>query len=443
MNRTKNTFWILFLLGWGMCLQAQTHRFVTPTGAGATNGLNWENATTLQNALTEAQGSPNTIIHLMVGEYVLPAEISIPAGVTVMGGYKTSSTETDTTMHSYPGYNLNWTNSGLCTILSGNHNHRVATVHGTLKCCVVRDGNTAENGGGALIDGGTVTHCVLIYNKAFNPNETYQAKGGGAYIQNNGKLLNCVVSFNRADNGFGVAGTTGSVTSNTITQNYATNCGTVTDYDGNVYKTVTIGDQCWMRENLRTTHYADGTAIENGYYSNSTPYYNNPYEGVAQAQIYGYLYNRLAAWNSVSGSSGTSSVIQGVCPTDWHLPSDEEFSQMVAFIQLDASNICGGSMNNIAKSLASNENWSSHYGECSVGNDLTANNSTLFNAQPSGMISSYFDYLYQKTSWITATYNSSNQCVIRTLYWDNATLVTETVSNERYHYSVRCVKNNE
>lgn len=442
MNRTKNTFWMLFLLGWGLCLQAQTHRYVTPTGAGATNGLNWENATTLQNALTEAQGSPNTIIHLMVGEYVLPAEISIPAGVTVMGGYKTASTETDTTMHSYPGYNINWSNAGLCTILSGNGNHRVATVHGTLKCCVVRDGNTAENGGGALIDGGTVTHCVLVYNKAFNPNETYQAKGGGAYIQNNGNLLNCVVSFNRADNGFGIAGTTGNVTSNTITQNYATNCGTVTDYDGNVYKTVTIGDQCWMRENLRTTHFADGTAIvaSSGYYNNS-PCYSNPYADLSQAQTYGYLYNRSAAWNNSSSSSGDSPM-QGICPNGWHLPSDEEFSQLVTFIQYDASNICGSSMDNVSKSLASNENWNTHSGECSIGNDLTANNSTLFTAQPSGIYTYNFTEFYQRTAWITSTYNSNNQCVLRSLYWDNATLVTQTL-DENYQYSVRCLKNNE
>ena len=41
-------------------------------------------------------------------------------------------------------------------------------------------------------------------------------------------------------------------------------CGTVTDYDGNVYNTVTIGTQCWIVENLRSTHYADGSPLEDG-----------------------------------------------------------------------------------------------------------------------------------------------------------------------------------
>ena len=52
---------------------------------------------------------------------------------------------------------------------------------------------------------------------------------------------------------------------------------TVTDYDGNVYNTVKIGTQCWMKQNLRTTHYANGGAIYSGgsSYSTTTPYYYN------------------------------------------------------------------------------------------------------------------------------------------------------------------------
>lgn len=41
-------------------------------------------------------------------------------------------------------------------------------------------------------------------------------------------------------------------------------CGSVTDYDGNTYKTVQLGSQCWMAENLKTTHYSDGKGIPTG-----------------------------------------------------------------------------------------------------------------------------------------------------------------------------------
>ena len=86
MNK-KNLLWtIVLLLGWGMSAQAQTHLFATPEGAGSANGLTWENAYTLTAALANANN--NTIIHLKVGEYLLTAEITIPTGVQVIGGYE-------------------------------------------------------------------------------------------------------------------------------------------------------------------------------------------------------------------------------------------------------------------------------------------------------------------------------------------------------------------
>ena len=104
---------------------------------------------------------------------------------------------------------------------------------------------------------------------------------------------------------------------------------TVTDYDGNVYPTVQIGKQCWMRENLKVLHYEDGTALLLGNdqeHSHELPYYFI-YQGLdSLAEIYGLLYS----WSAAMGGNQSyqDSMVQGICPNGWHIPSDEEWCEM-------------------------------------------------------------------------------------------------------------------
>ena len=421
---------IMLLVGWGMCAMAQTHLFVAADGNDASNGLTWENAKqTVQGAIAIANS--NTVIHVKVGEYNLATEFTVPNGVTVIGGYATASAGTDITQRNYPGTNSNWSNAGRCTILDGGYTHRVATVSagGRLEGCVLRHGKTSGNGAGVLIDGGTVTHCVMLNNLAYNNVDTTQAKGGGAYIQNNGQLLNCVVSYNRADNGFGVAGTTGDVINNTITQNYGTHCGTVVDYDGNLYETVVIGEQCWMRENLRTTHYADGTTVG----------YQNPGSSEAETQTFGLLYTWNAAMHGASATEDNPSGVQGICPNGWHLPSKAEFDQMTSFLSYDNENCCGGNTTYLAKTLASNENWQTSSNDCAIGNDLASNNHSLFNAQPAGYYYNSLEQMYQYSYfWTTTNGDWGYHYYFHLSYNDAVCTVSYTGSN--VFYSIRCVK---
>jgi len=100
---------------------------------------------------------------------------------------------------------------------------------------------------------------------------------------------------------------------------------TVSDIDGNVYKTIKIGNKMWMAENLRTTKYNDGTpipkvpdndqwdALQSGAYCECD---NNE----ANGKIYGYLYN----WFAVKDGK--------ICPNGWHVPSDVEISSFVAVL---------------------------------------------------------------------------------------------------------------
>ena len=118
---------------------------------------------------------------------------------------------------------------------------------------------------------------------------------------------------------------------------------TVTDRDGNVYNTVWIGNQLWMNENLKVTHYPDGGGIpyiedQGGWsgldaatnYSHAYTYYN--YD---ENSPYGVLYTYAAAiaynWERDNNVHPT----QGICPDGWHLPSESEWQKLIDFISND------------------------------------------------------------------------------------------------------------
>jgi uncharacterized protein (TIGR02145 family) len=100
---------------------------------------------------------------------------------------------------------------------------------------------------------------------------------------------------------------------------------TLKDNDGNVYKTVTIGTQVWMAENLKTTKYDDETAIplvtdEKAWEALKTSaycWYNND---IANKEIYGALYN----WFAVKTNK--------LCPSGWHIPNDAEWTTLTTYL---------------------------------------------------------------------------------------------------------------
>lgn len=102
--------------------------------------------------------------------------------------------------------------------------------------------------------------------------------------------------------------------------------GTVTDIEGNSYKTISIGTQVWMTENLKTTRYNDGSSIplvtDPVTWSNlSTPgycWYNN--DEASYKNLYGALYN----WNAVNTGK--------LCPTGWHVPSETEWILIESYL---------------------------------------------------------------------------------------------------------------
>ena len=225
---------------------------------------------------------------------------------------------------------------------------------------------------------------------------------------------------------------------------------TVTDFDGNIYNTVLIDTQCWMKENLEVTHYPNGDPIPYVAYNdqwadladNNTDdaycYYDNN-----TSSEYGALYTYAAAiadnWQRDNASD------QGICPSGWHLPTDQEWTDLEEYLIANGFNWDGStSGNKIGKSLASTYGWnnSSQHGE--VGNDQASNNTTGFTALPGGY-RSYNSGAFGNAGyggyWWSATESSSSSAWNRGLGYNGAD-VYRYGYNKSYGFSVRCIQDN-
>lgn len=210
----------------------------------------------------------------------------------------------------------------------------------------------------------------------------------------------------------------------------------VTDVDGNKYNAVKIGDQTWMQSNLRTKHFRDGSAIEQGTDNISAhdPLFYQPTTQVFPAydeKTHGLLYNWKAATNE-----------KGICPEGWHLPSDAEWTQLEEYVSNQSEYVYDDDSRHIAKSLASTVGWNEapSYHEGHIGNNPEANNATGFSAVPAGMFQEhvYGSFGSDAVFW-TATNSSFSQAYNRDLYYDSPNVMRLT-ANFNHGFSVRCVK---
>lgn len=232
----------------------------------------------------------------------------------------------------------------------------------------------------------------------------------------------------------------GAQVSFTTTNGPCLDAPTVTDYDGNVYNTVQIGAQCWMKENLRVLHYSDGGAITVGSLNNTDPRCNYPNGNSSNFNDYGYIYNRVAVMHGASYSETNPSGVQGICPTGWHLPSSSEWSQLADYVNSQSEYLCNGYSGYNAKALADTLGWTVVTDYCSVGNNLSINNKTGFSARPAGYATT------TSSMYSTGTYYSMNSCAS---FWSASNSNATWYLNESYAYmrgggshfsSVRCLK---
>jgi len=208
----------------------------------------------------------------------------------------------------------------------------------------------------------------------------------------------------------------------------------IADYDGNIYGIVTIGSQTWMAENLKVTHYADGTAIplvtDNSAWANLADnntddaycYYNND----ANSQ-YGALYTWAAAMNGAASSTANPSGVQGACPDGWHLPSDAEWTELVNFIAADGYSGTEGTALKSTTGWVSDGNGTDIYGFTALPGGYRTNSSgSFYSAGSDGF-------------WWSSSELSSTLAFNRSLHSNNAE-VSRGSSNKSYGFSVRCIK---
>ena len=195
-----------------------------------------------------------------------------------------------------------------------------------------------------------------------------------------------------------------------VTQN---SCGTPIDGDNHSYPTVVLNGTCWMAANLRTTSYTDGRAVP-VYYQYQSATAPNAAENV---DTYGLLYDWYSAMDVARPSKATT--VQGVCPTGWHIPDDDDFA---AISNIDLS------------ALRATDHWL-------INN---ADNSTGFTMLPAGQYNAdkdrYENLLGNAYFWSATTTNDAEAtCHMADC---NCSMWYVYPNSKYYGFSVRCVKNN-
>jgi uncharacterized protein (TIGR02145 family) len=215
------------------------------------------------------------------------------------------------------------------------------------------------------------------------------------------------------------------------------------DGDNNYYPVVQINTQLWMAENLKTTKYRNGVSI------GTTSPYNKDLSGEsAPSYQWAYAgnesnvatYGRLYTWYAVSDS-------RNVCPTDWHVPTDAEWTTLENYLIANGYNYDGTTTGNkIAKALASTTLWIPYTGTGVVGivgnTDYPAKrNATGFTALPGG-VRSYngtFDGIGNEGNWWSSSEFSIYVAWFRAMYFSYVYVYREYYVKHN-GYAVRCLR---
>lgn len=256
------------------------------------------------------------------------------------------------------------------------------------------------NGNARWAENGIVVRGAPLYNLAAWPSITKDGSGGAIITWSDGRSLL-------------------SGYDNIYAQRTSSNA-TVTDIDGNVYYIVKMGDQFWLRENLKVTHYNNGDSIPN--VTDNTKWteltsgaYCNYDNDETHADTYGRLYN----WYAGSDE-------RNICPEGWHIPTESEWNDLVN--HLGGEYEAGGKLK---------EEGTSHWESPNAG----ATNESGFTGLPGGIRvnDGSFEGMHQTGIYWSSTKAFSGYGASLELYYDDSTGVVTDLSMF-WGLSARCIK---
>ena len=199
---------------------------------------------------------------------------------------------------------------------------------------------------------------------------------------------------------------------------------TVKDIDGNIYKTVQIGTQCWLQSNLKVSKYRNGDAIPIGlsddtWFKTTSGAYAIYDNNNGNDAIYGKLYNRHAVKD-----------VRGLCPTGWHVPSDAGWDILITY--LGGVGVAGGKMKSVGTTY-----WNSP--------NTGATNESGFSVLPGGYrhFNGSFDGI-RTTAFFSCATKSGYDCAwVHVLFNDDGNVYrygNGNLSHESVGASVRCLR---
>jgi uncharacterized protein (TIGR02145 family) len=308
--------------------------------------------------------------------------------------------------------------------------------------------SSAISGGSITNDGGKpITQRGICYSTSQNPttanNTTINGNGLGTFTSNLSGLLPNTTYYVRAyaiNNSGAFYGNEINFTTSSLVNPTAHSCGAenvhnpnltygaMTDQEGNVYKTIVIGTQEWMAENLKTSIYRNGDPIENvtndnewsGLSTGAWCFYNNDSQ-------YNCPYGKFYNWYAVTDP-------RNLCPAGWHVPTDNEWTILINYLNPN-TNSSGNITNSVGGKLKSVglQYW--------LDPNLGAVNESGFSGLPSGQrdAGGTFNFIGYFSLWSSSTESVNTYAWYRGLqYYDgNATRLMQA---QQFGLSVRCLR---